>query len=124
MKRPQAKDELGWADYRLTDAPSIERWWELVMCASLFVSPAGSGLGDRACRSGGARLSCCRPAASGLDPRCQLDTPLNNLRLLFQPFVCTCLLLPWLQLYPLPHLTAGLADLCALMNTYRPLYPT
>ncbi|MGO8948218.1 MAG: transposase, partial [Ktedonobacterales bacterium] len=34
----QAKDELGWADFRLTDAPSIERWWELVMCAYLFVS--------------------------------------------------------------------------------------
>src|SRR5580704_7344152 len=34
----QAKDELGWADFRLTDAASIERWWELVMCAYLFVS--------------------------------------------------------------------------------------
>src|SRR5258705_443480 len=33
-----AKDELGWADYRLTDARSIERWWELVMCAYLLVS--------------------------------------------------------------------------------------
>ena len=33
-----AKDELGWADYRLTDAHSIERWWELVMCAYLLVS--------------------------------------------------------------------------------------
>jgi SRSO17 transposase len=29
----QAKDELGWADYRLTDAASMERWWELVMRA-------------------------------------------------------------------------------------------
>jgi dipeptidase E len=35
-----------------------------------------------------------------------------------------CLLLPWLRLYPLPHLTADLADLCALMNTYHPLHPT
>src|SRR5258707_13848183 len=34
----QAKDELGWADYRLTDAHSIERWWELVMGAYLLVS--------------------------------------------------------------------------------------
>ena len=24
----QAEDELGWADYRLTDAASIEHWWE------------------------------------------------------------------------------------------------
>jgi hypothetical protein len=34
----QANDELGWADFRLTDAASIERWWELVLCAYLFVS--------------------------------------------------------------------------------------
>ena len=49
---------------------------------------------------------------------------LDHLRLLLQPFLCACLLLPWLRLFPLPHLTAGLADLCTLMNTYRPLYPT
>jgi hypothetical protein len=42
---------------------------------------------------------------------------LTNLRLLLQPFVCASLLLPWLQLVPLPHLRAGLHDLCALMNT-------
>ena len=29
----QAKDKLGWADYRLTDAAALERWWEIVMCA-------------------------------------------------------------------------------------------
>jgi hypothetical protein len=49
---------------------------------------------------------------------------LNNLRLLLQPYVCACLLLPWLRLVPLPHLQAGLADLCALMNTFRPPFPT
>ena len=27
---------------------------------------------------------------------------LNNLRLLLQPYVCSCLLLPWLHLVPLP----------------------
>lgn len=25
-----ANNELGWADYRVTDYPSIERWWEIV----------------------------------------------------------------------------------------------
>ena len=49
---------------------------------------------------------------------------LDNLRLLLQPVICTCLLLPWLRLFPFPHLTAGLADRCTLMNTYRPLCPT
>ena len=27
----QVKNELGWADFRVTDYQSIERWWELVM---------------------------------------------------------------------------------------------
>src|SRR5215471_8315798 len=33
-----AKNELGWADFRVTDYPSIERWWELVSCAYVLVS--------------------------------------------------------------------------------------
>ncbi len=33
-----AKNELGWADYRVTDYASIERWWELVFCAYALVS--------------------------------------------------------------------------------------
>src|SRR5260370_22145613 len=33
-----AKNELGWADFRITDYASIERWWELVSCAYLPVS--------------------------------------------------------------------------------------
>jgi SRSO17 transposase len=28
----RAKHELGWADFRITDYGSIERWWELVSC--------------------------------------------------------------------------------------------
>jgi SRSO17 transposase len=34
----QSKNELGWADYRVTDYASIERWWELVWCAYTLVS--------------------------------------------------------------------------------------
>ena len=32
-----SKDDLGWADYRVTDFASIARWWELVMSASTLV---------------------------------------------------------------------------------------
>lgn len=34
----QTKNELGWADYRVTDYASIERWWELIFCAYSLVS--------------------------------------------------------------------------------------
>jgi SRSO17 transposase len=116
----QAKDELGWADFRLTDAASIERWWELVLCAYLFVS-----LQSPVFTTPESPVS---PATTRAHPAWTEDASwkhrLDNLRLLLQPFVCACLLLPWLHLYPLPHLAAGLADLCTLMNTYRPLYPT
>lgn len=126
----QAKDELGWADFRLTGAASIERWWELVLCAYLFVS-----LQAPVFTSSAATAAPASPATSASPTPTRRPHPawsedmswkhrLNNLRLLLQPFICTCLLLPWLRLFPLPHLTAGLADLCALMNTYRPLYPT
>ena len=34
----QSKNELGWADFRVTDYVQIERWWEVVMSAYLLVS--------------------------------------------------------------------------------------
>ena len=118
----QAKDELGWADYRLTDAASIERWWELVMGAYLLVSLQAPALAltppDEPAPA---------PDAARQHPAWTEDASwkhrLTNLRVLLQPFVCACLLLPWLRLHPLPQLSEGLADLCALMNTYHPLFP-
>lgn len=133
----QAKDELGWADYRLTDATSIERWWELVMCAYLLVSlqapvfaPATGAESAAAVVPAPAPAPVSSPPAAApvAHPAWTEDASwkhrLTNLRLLLQPFICACLLLPWLRVYPLPQLTSGLADLCALMNTYHPLLPT
>ncbi|ARV59278.1 hypothetical protein BZZ01_12155 [Nostocales cyanobacterium HT-58-2] len=34
----QVKNKLGWADFRLTDYASIERWWELVFSAYLLMT--------------------------------------------------------------------------------------
>lgn len=34
----QVKNELGWADFRLTDYASIERWWEIIFSVYLLVS--------------------------------------------------------------------------------------
>jgi|SRR5579863_166625 len=52
---------------------------------------------------------------------------LNNLRLLLQPHVSACLLVPWLALVPLPHVQAvqrGLAAIGALVNTFHLVLPT
>ena len=50
----QAKDDLGWADYRLTDAASSERWWELVMSAYTLVTliPQFPGRSNSSFRTG------------------------------------------------------------------------
>jgi SRSO17 transposase len=34
----QSKNELGWADFRVTDYGQINKWWEIVMSAYLMVS--------------------------------------------------------------------------------------
>jgi hypothetical protein len=125
---------LGWADYRLTDAHSSARWWELVMCASLLVSLQAPALAVAPAASADAPAPAPAPAPAVGPPAAAAQHPawtddaswkhrLTNLRLFLQPFVCAALLLPGLHLSPLPHLSAGLADLCALMNTYRPLVP-
>lgn len=130
-----AKDDLGWADYRVTDAASIERWWELVMSAYTVVSlqsPALAALGHVAPPPAAPEGPVAEPPAAleahpAWDPGTGWKHQLNNLRLLLQPYVCACLLLPWLPLVPLPHLQAvqtGLAALGALVNTFRLALPT
>jgi DDE superfamily endonuclease len=128
-----AKDELGWADYRVTDYASSARWWELLMSAYTLVSlqrPAFAALGHVA---PGPQAAAAPPPTAALDTHPAWDTGsgwkhhLNNLRLLLQPSVCACLLLPWLPLVPLPHAQAvqtGLAALGSLVNTFRLALPT
>ncbi|HEV2461883.1 MAG TPA: hypothetical protein VGS80_26295 [Ktedonobacterales bacterium] len=51
----------------------------------------------------------------------------NTLRLLLQPYSCSCLLFPWLALVPPPHAHAvqtGRAALGSLVNTFRLALPT
>jgi hypothetical protein len=126
---PYPKHYLGWADYRLTNYASIERWWELVMSAHTLVSL------QRLAGAAPGRPTTVLPAATDMSmPPASLESPpawdagarwkhlLNNLCLLIQPYVCTCLLLPWLQLVPLPYVQAvqtGLAALGSLVNTFR-----
>ena len=130
-----AKDDLGWADYRVTDAASIERWWELVMSAYTLVSlqqlVGAAQSTARAPTAAPAAPPPPAPAPLAAHPAWDVGTgwkhELNNLRLLLQPFVCTCLLLPWLPLVPPPHLQAvqsGLAALGTLVNTFHLIFPT
>ena len=125
-----AKDDLGWADYRLTDYASIARWWELVMSAYTLVSL--QTLADEAADapSGAAAVNGIpTPLAEhpARDTGVGWKQHLNNLRLLLQPYTCFCLLLPWLPLLPHAHATAvqsGFAALASLVNSFRLALPT
>jgi hypothetical protein len=137
------KDDLGWADYRVTDSASSERWWELVMSAYTLVSlqTADSAALGHVATPPPPPIAAETPAsdaaevgdAASLEAHPAWDTRtgwkhhLNNLRLLLPPYVCTCLLLPWLHVVPLPHVQAvqtGLAALGSLINTFRLVLPT
>ena len=138
-----AKDDLGWADYRVTDSAAIERWWELVMSAYTLVSlqtPDVAALGHLVSPSDAPEAASAAedtPAARSPTTATPQAHPawetgsgwkqhLNNLRLLLQPYVCSCLLLPWLALVPLPHVQAvqtGLVALGSLVDTFRLALP-
>jgi hypothetical protein len=90
-------------------------------------SPALAALGHMAPEGPVAEPPAALEAHPAWDPGTGWKHQLNNLRLLLQPYVCACLLLPWLPLVPLPHLQAvqtGLAALGALVNTFRLALPT
>ncbi len=110
------KNELGWADHRLTDYAAIERWWEVVFSAYLMVS-FQTAVFARADAAAGAN---CSPASrhAWWDDGPGWKHALNNLRLLIQPFCLSCLLLPWLAVFPIPGLTDGLQLLVTSINLF------
>lgn len=110
------KNELGWADHRLTDYAAIERWWELVFSAYLMVSlqtPVFAITDDH--------VSTARSPASRhvwWDDGPGWKRTLNNLRLLIHPYCSACLLLPWMAVFPVPGLMDGLQFLVSCINLY------
>lgn len=120
----QSKNELGWADFRVTSYRQIERWWEMVMSAYLLVSLHTDALNQPSVQS--TRLGEAQKQAITLKFVHHPDwsqsrgwkQTLNNLRLIIQPHVILNLLQPWLNLFPIPRLSAGLKCLIALMNCF------
>ena len=120
----QAKSELGWADYRVTDAAAIERWWEIVLCAYLLVSLQSPV------------MHTAEPPASNPTTFSQRFTEhrwwdkgtgwknlLNNLRLILQPLFMSCLLFPWSLVFDIPGLRTGFKQLLAYMNRFPASLP-
>ena len=125
----QAKNALGWADFRVTDYASIERWWELVFCAYTLVSFQCPALQTSPHEMEEQQVTQ-TPEVARFSEHRWWDTGqgwknvLNNLRLILQPFVFGCLLWPWMLLFDLPCLRTGFVQLTGIMNLFHARLPT
>lgn len=120
----QVKHELGWADFRVTDYASIERWWEIVLSAYLLISWHASDYQTQT------QTQTAQPTPNSTSARrfeqharweasTTWKSTLNNLRLLIQPFIFWYLLEPWLHVFPIPGLKRGFFKLMSYMNNFR-----
>ena len=109
----QSKNELGWADFRVTNYAQIEKWWELVMSVYLMVSLHWDSFNQ-------SLLTIPRKFQSheSWDENKGWKNLLNNLRLILQPFVCFNLIKPWLKVFPIPQLSLGFPRLISIMNQF------
>jgi SRSO17 transposase len=109
----QAKDTLGWADFRMTGYEQIEKWWELVMSAFLMVSLFADQFNDL-----------CPLAHQQFvqhpwwDNQSGWKNLLNNLRLIIQPLICFNWLKRWLKVFPIASLPLGFEQLTHRMNAF------
>lgn len=117
----QCKNELGWADYRVTHYEQIERWWEMVSSAYLMVSLQFYGrnkqppaLIDEHQQNLLTRFQQhpCWQEPKGWKRR------LNNVQLLIGPFISFSSLKPWLALFEIPALHRGFAKLINIINRF------
>lgn len=109
----QSKDQLGWSNCRMTSYEQIERWWEMVMSAFLMVSLFAEQFND------------CFPLSHQFfvqhpwwDNQKGWKNLLNNLRLIIQPLICFNWLKQWLEVFAIPQLAFGFAQLIEQMNQF------
>lgn len=120
----QVKNELGWADFRLTDYASIERWWEIIFSAYLLVSlQALHFKSEAAVLAKSNSIATDTMGEFSQHPWWELGinwkSALNNLRLIIQPYVFWYLLEPWLRVFRIPGLKRCFFKLIGVMNSFR-----
>ncbi|MEH2115371.1 IS701 family transposase [Nostoc sp.] len=107
----QSKNELEWADFRLTHYSQIEKWWEIVFSAYLLVSLHSEQLLKFPPQSE-SRFS----SHPWWDQGNGWNSILNNLRLILQPFTLFNLIKPWLTIFTVPKLSEGFFQLQIIVN--------
>lgn len=110
----QSKNELGWADFRVTNYTNIEKWWELVMSAYLLVSLHSDKLNDFVIAPSEELTQ-----HDWWDNQEGWKNLLNNLRLMIQALTYFNLLRKWLDIFPVPQLTLGFPKLISIINRFN-----
>ena len=114
----QCKQELGWTDYRFTNFKEINKWWSIIFSAYLMIS-----LNTAVFQS---LISSTEVSVTNFDftshPEWNHKTGwknvLNNFRLIIQPSILLCLILPWLEIFPNSSLLLGFHRLIITMNQF------
>lgn len=109
----QSKNELGWADFRVTNYSQIEKWWEIVMSAYLMVSVHSDRLNQSLSSIPDKFIE-----HELWDFKKGWKNLLNNLHLIIQPFIYFNLIKRWLKVFPIPQLSWGFPRLISLMNLF------
>ena len=122
----QSKNELGWADFRVTDYSQIEKWWEVVMSAYLMVSLQSDALNSNDLTDEDREMDDIRSIFSKhawWDSGKGWKNILNNLRLVIQPFIFFNLIKPWLKVFSIPQLSLGFSTLITITNLFKGSIP-
>jgi hypothetical protein len=117
----QSKNELGWADFRVTDYGQINKWWEIVMSAYLMVSLYAAPLQSIELNSHSLPehlVVTKMKSHTHWDDGTGWKNLINNLRLIIQAFCYFNKIKLWLHVFPIPQLSVGFPRLIALMNFF------
>lgn len=109
----QSKDALGWADFRVTDYKQIERWWEIVMSTFTMVSLFADAF-NRECPLSHQVFA----QHPWWDNQQGWKNLLNNLRLIIEPWISFNRLKHWLNIFKIPSLLQGFAQLIEQMQQF------
>ena len=122
----QGKNELGWADFRLTNYQQIEKWWELVMSAYFLVSLQAQARNKSESESKNEAISpqiSREPADFSnhiwWDFSLGWKSTLKNLRLIIQPYIFWNRIKPWLAVFVNTNFQLGFQKLIKIMNQFQ-----
>jgi SRSO17 transposase len=120
----QSKNELGWADFRMTDYVDIEKWWEMVCSAYLMVSLQNSCFKpekveeSKSSKGREDKLLALFTSHPEWNEKEGWKNGLNNLRLILQPFLSFNAIVDWLKIFPIPQLSHEFSRLIAIINFF------